>query len=436
MSAPAGELRAPSRVSVPADQASVRRNNLALVLRHLRDQGPRSRADIALETKLNKATVSSLVAELQQRDLVRDAGVRHGGGIGRPARIVELAGAGVGALGLELNADYVAAYGTDLAGRVIVDQRASYDAMTASPDAAIHRLAQLARHALADMEQAGAHVAGVTVAMPGLVDVGRGEVLFAPNLHWRDVPVAALLTSALGEPDFHIRLDNDANLGALAEFWSGSAAGTPHMVSVTGEVGVGGGVIVDGRLLRGADGFSGEFGHLPVDPAGHPCGCGRTGCWETKVGLGALVREAAPDLAYGTAPLRGPDERLSQVLRRAADGDARASAALEEVGRWLGVGAAMLVNLFNPRVIVLGGYFARLLEHIEPTFQCELDRLMMAGPAARCAVVPSTLGFGAAVRGGAGVALEAVLDDPTSVFRERGAELGQATPASQTNPGK
>lgn len=425
MGSSAAELRASSRVSLPADQAGVRRNNLSLVLRHLRDQGPRSRADIAAETRLNKATVSSLVAELQHRGLVREAGLRQQGGIGRPARIVELDGGRVGALGLEVNADYLAAYATDIAGRVLVDRRKSFDAMTASPAESIARLAGTAQRALAEMERLGAPAAGVTVAVPGLVDTASGVVIFAPNLGWANVPLATLLATALASPPLPIRVDNDANLGALAEFWSGAAAGTAHMVSVTGEVGVGGGIIVDGHLLRGADGFTGELGHLPVDPAGDECGCGRIGCWETKVGLAALVRNAAPDLAYGTVPLRDPDERLSRVLHRAGQGDVRATAALQEVGRWLGVGASMLINLFNPRVIVLGGYFARLMCHIEATLHGELDRLVVAGPAARYAVVASTLGFGAAVRGGAGVAVEAVLNDPTRVARDEEVKLGR-----------
>lgn len=427
MDQPGSLLRASTRAAQPADQATVRRSNLALVLRHLRDQGPRSRADIAVETRLNKATVSSLVADLVQHGLVRETGRQHQGGVGRPGRILELDGAAVGALGLEVNADYVAAYGTDLAGRVLVDRRESFDAMTATPERAIARLARVSEQASSEMGRLGAMVAGITVAVPGLVDVTRGEVLYAPNLGWRHVPVVARFRAALGDPTTPVRVDNDANLSALAEFWSGSAAGTPHLVFIIGEVGVGGGVIIDGVLLRGADGFSGEVGHLPVDPAGERCGCGRTGCWETKVGLAVLVGKAAPDLAYGSDPVRDVDERLSEVLRRADDGDEAAGAALDEVGRWLGLGASILVNLFNPRVLVLGGYFARVAARVLPVAQCELDRLAMAGPASGCTLVASTLAFGAAVRGGAGLVVEAVLTDPTIVFRGTAATGSPAT---------
>jgi predicted NBD/HSP70 family sugar kinase len=120
-------------------------------------------------------------------------------------------------------------------------------------------------------------------------------VTLAPNLYWRDLPLAEQLSSVLSPLSMPVWVDNDANLAALAEYTSGVAAGTPYLVYLTGEVGVGGGIILGGELLRGADGFSGEVGHLRVDPNGDQCGCGRIGCWETKVGLAALVRAAMPE---------------------------------------------------------------------------------------------------------------------------------------------
>jgi predicted NBD/HSP70 family sugar kinase len=406
---------------VPADQATVRRSNLALVLGRLRAAGPRSRADIAVETKLNKATVSSLVAELTSRGLVRETGVRSGGAVGRPARILAVDGATVGTLGLEANVDYIAAHGTDLAGRVLVNRRDSADLVGATADEALDLLAALAADALAAMAAAGARVAGVGVAIPGLVDAVGGTVLFAPNLGWRQVPVAARLAAALDlGPAVSVLVDNDANLSALAEYRLGSAAGTADLVYLTGEVGVGGGVLVGGRLLRGSDGFGGEVGHMAVDPAGGvPCGCGRIGCWETKVGLAALVRQAMPDSPYRVgAPVRDPEDRVAEVLQRALAGDPRTLNALEDIGRWLGIGASILVNIVNPRAIVLGGYFAPLWPYLLEPAERELARhaIAPAGAAARLArLVPSTLGFTAAVRGGAAVAIDAVFADPTTV---------------------
>ncbi|WP_327047901.1 ROK family protein [Microbispora sp. NBC_01189] len=402
---------------VPADQATVRRSNLALVLRHVSASGPCSRSAVALATGLNKTTVTSLVSELQARGLVMETGPQHAGSVGRPSVALALDGSRVGALGVEVNADYIAAIATDLAGRVLVDRRVGFDAMGSSPERSLDELALVVEKTLADLDRLGVTPAGITVAIPGLIDTITGTVVVAPNLGWHGVAVAERLSQAGIRPDIPIVVDNDANLAALAEYTSGSEAGTSDLVYLTGEVGVGGGVISGGRLLGGADGFAGEVGHIMVDPTGEPCRCGRVGCWETKVGLAALVRMATPDRAYGMGRqvVRDPEERLAEIEQRRAEGDPRVDAAVAEVGRWLGLGASVLVNLFNPRVIVLGGYFARLADRLIPAARQELARLGMTGAVERCSFAASDLGFGAAARGAAGVVVERALSDPTAI---------------------
>ncbi|WP_246269056.1 ROK family transcriptional regulator [Acrocarpospora macrocephala] len=397
--------------------ASLRRANLSLVLRHLRDEGSCSRSDVADATGLHRATVSSLMAELIERGLVRELGTARAGAIGRPRRAVALDGSHVGALGMEINVDYIAVHGIDLGGRVLVERRIGFDAMGEGPDRSLVELGRVARKAIAEMRRAGAAPGGIVVAVPGLVDIGPGVVTLAPNLGWDDLPLAERLRAELGGFRAPVGVDNDANLSALAEYTSGVAAGTPDMVYLTGEVGVGGGIMVGGRLLRGADGFSGEVGHLPVNPSGRRCGCGRTGCWETKVGLAALVRAATPDRAYerGAAAPPDPEVRVKEISRALAAGEPRTLAAVAEVGRWLGLGGSILVNLFNPRVIVIGGYFARLAERLIPPAQAELERLVVAGPAARCRFLASNLGFGAASRGAASMVVDHIMDDPAAI---------------------
>jgi predicted NBD/HSP70 family sugar kinase len=414
----------------PAGHASLRRANLSLVLRHLRNNGSSSRADIAEATGLHRATVSNLMAELLDRRLVREVGIEHAGAVGRPRRAVALDGAHIGILGLEINVDYVAVHGTDLGGRVLVERRVGFDAMGSGPDQSLRELGRVARTAIDELVLAGTRPAGIGVGVPGLVDVGHGVVALAPNLGWHDVPLASWLSIALGNLGVPVTVDNDANLAALAEYTAGVAAGTPDMVYLTGEVGVGGGIIVDGRLLRGADGFSGEVGHLPVDPGGHRCGCGRNGCWETKVGLAALVRMATPDQAYGlgAVPVHGPEERVAEIARGLAEGDPLMIAAVAEVGRWLGLGGSILVNLFNPRVIVVGGYFATLAPWLLPFAQAELEHLVVAGPAARCRFVASDLGFGAASLGAANVVINQLIDNPIAIGSAPAVLLGNSSP--------
>jgi predicted NBD/HSP70 family sugar kinase len=402
----------------------MRRSNLALVLRHLRDAGPRSRARIAVETGLNRGTVSSLVAELIDRGLVREGDVERGGSVGRPGQTVELDGRNIGGIGVEINVDYVTAIVLDLANTPVFEHRVALDVQALPPETVLDAVTELAGQALTECEQRQVTAVGLTLAVPALVDRDEGVVAFAPNLHWTGVKAVEGLCHRLGVPgpgvwgsppggQLPIRVDNDANLAALAEFAMGSRAGTPHLVYLTGETGVGGGVMVDGRLLRGAEGFSGEIGHMPLNPGGDMCGCGRRGCWETMVGLAALLRmAAAPD-----DPVRDPsldlERRLAMVRDRAESGEARTLDALTLVGEALGLGASILVNVFNPRVLVLGGYFASLGGFLLEPMLAQLRARVMAPDA--CQVVLSTLGFTAAARGGAHVALEAVLDDPTLV---------------------
>jgi predicted NBD/HSP70 family sugar kinase len=396
--------------AAPADQAAVRRANLGLVLRHLRDAGPRSRARIAQETGLNKATVSSLVAELADRGLVTTGEVDRGGSVGRPGLTVHLDGTGVCGIGVELNVDYIAVLVLDLRGDLRFEHRVALDVPALGAERTLDEVARLVREGIA--AAGGAVPVGITVAVPGLVRSGDGVVPDAPNLGWHDVAVAAGLTARLG-PGCPVRVENDANLSAIAEWAMGPEARTPDLVFLTGEVGVGGGLVVDGRLLRGTAGFSGEVGHTPLGDPAVACGCGRRGCWETVVGLGALLRAAAdPDDPVRDSG-RDLETRLAELAARADAGDRRTLDALAMVGTGLGTGAAVLINLVNPQVVLLGGYFAVLGRFLLEPMTAELRDRVFAADLAGARVVLSTLGFTAAVRGGAHVALEQVFDDPT-----------------------
>lgn len=409
----AGTLVADGLLQPVADQLSLRRSNLSLVLRHLATAGPRSRARVAQETGLTKATVSSLVGELAERGLVRDGALERGV-LGRPGHQVELLGSGACGVGVELNVDYVASVVVDLTGRVVASERLPLDGPRVGPVAVLDEVARVVERCMDVVAAVSAPLAGVTIALPGGVDVEQGTLTYAPNLGWREVPVISALADRLGR-DVPLRVDNEANLAALGEYRAGSAAGTADLLLLTGEVGVGGGVITGGRLLRGGRGYGGEVGHMLLDPAGQVCGCGRRGCWETVVGLAPMLRAAAGPGDPLLDPTTDLDRRLDELTRRATAQDARTLAALEQVGTWLGIGASLLVNVLNPSVLVLGGYFATMGAWLVEPIRRQLAERVIAPAAGGCRVEISTLGFSAAVRGGALVALDAVLDDPTTV---------------------
>ncbi|HEY7430709.1 MAG TPA: ROK family transcriptional regulator [Streptosporangiaceae bacterium] len=415
-------LPIPSR----AGHGDVRRNNLEVVLRHLAVRGSDSRASIAARTGLTPSTVSRLVGELMELGLVRVAGDEAESlarrSPGRPATLLELDGRHVLALGAEINVDYIAVLGNDLAGRKLHETRHPFDAVGAGPGRSAEALASLCGRVIASVTAAAGTapvtVAGLTVAVPGLIDVDRGVVTQAPNLHWQGFALAAALAGLPGTAGVPVRVGNDANLGALAEYRVGAHAGVPDLIYVTGEVGIGGGVIAGGRPLLGSHGHGGEIGHMNLDPGGPACGCGRRGCWEALIGLGALLR--ATGTAAG-ARASSPEAKVADVAARARAGEPRLLAALAELGHWVGAGAANLVNLFDPQVVILGGYFRQIAGWILPPATQAMRSGVLAPSAGGCELTTSALGFTAAARGGALRVIDQVLSDPGRLARDNGA---------------
>lgn len=384
--------------------------NLSLALRHLRDHGPRSRARLATELGLTRSAASALVTELEELGLVRAAGIERGG-LGRPGTAVELDGATVCGIGAEINVNHVATIALDVAGRVVAEHRVPLDANRTASGEVLDRMAALIDQTDSDVRASGAMTVGATVGVAGLLDRTHEVLTLGPNLRWRDVAVGAELRGRLGAA-YPVTIENEGNLAAIAEAVPGDPTRQDILV-IFGEVGVGGGIVAGGRLLRGHQGYAGELGHMIVDPGGRRCGCGRVGCWETVAGLRALLDAAAdPD-----DPIRDPalslDDRLAEINRRADLGDTRTLAALDQMAGWLGMGAALLTNALNPAAIVLSGYFAEIGHHMRPTIDEQLLAGVVAPQAGGTRVEFSTLGFTAAVRGGATVALETVFDDPT-----------------------
>src|SRR3954471_10583933 len=395
-----------------ADQTSVRRHNLSLVLQHVAARGARSRARIAAETGFNKTTVSSLISELIERGLIRETGQEENpGSVGRPAQTVELDGDGVVAIGLEVNVDHLSVCASDLAGRVRYRKlTADSNADSRAPEV-VARLGAPAREALEAVEAEGLRPVGVAVALPGLVEPSSGTLITAPNLGWREVRVAELLGGELDRPELAVDVDNDGNLGALGELWEGVGQQLRDFVFISGETGVGAGIVTGGELLRGAHGFSGEFGHMTIRPDGAPCGCGARGCLETVIGQEALLRRAGVEVdeTARTAVL------AADLLARAEEGQPLVLEVLDDAGAVLGRALASVANLLNPEAVVLGGQFALLARWLAPAVEREIGARVLSSRWAPCQVVASALGSDAAVRGAAALSLRRVLHEPWTV---------------------
>ncbi|MGH3423275.1 MAG: ROK family protein [Nocardioidaceae bacterium] len=373
----------------PAASEQLRRHNTALLLRRLRDGGPASRAELAKESGLAKATVGTIVGHLHALGAV-DEQPALAAPRGRPGRPVALGGERLVGLGVEVNVDYMAAVALDLAGRVVLSEErpAGADGTPVTPG----HLCDFVSRCHDTLRSQGRTLLGSTVAIPGLVDRDRGRVTSAPNLGWYDVDLAADVAGVVDDRCL-VRVDNDANCAALAETVRGVAAGRQDIVYLTGTVGVGAGIVVDGRVLRGARGYAGEVGHMRVGDSTALCGCGRRGCWEAVVGLNALLRTVR-------LPRVSEDDPVS-IARYVASraGEPEVGAGLEQVAGSLSAGAVMLANALNPSMIVLGGYFEPLGRWFLPRVQEALDRDVFARDG--CTAALSTLGLNAAATGAA-----------------------------------
>lgn len=394
-------LSASRTAGQPADFSDVRSTNLALVLRHVRREGPCSRADVAASTGLNKATVSSLVGELIERRMVRETGVTENR-IGRPATMLVLDTGLYAAVGVEINVDYLTVVAVDLAGTRLLSWRRAHDGVGSTSAQSVAAMAALARRAVNRMTRDGRQVLGLSVAVPGLVD-RSGCVRHAPNLRWRNVDLLSMLTKALRDPKFPVTADNDANMAAVAEHRFGGHAGAANLVYLTGEVGVGAGVIMDGSLRRGVRGFAGEVGHLSIDI---PSGDGvRQGSVEDIAGIRAVLSRRYADRDFSATEV---ESEIEAAVSRARAGDEGTLALLAEVGAALGRGMSIMANLFDPEVIVLGGYYVPLAAWLLPAAEQQLSRDVFAAGDDGCVLSASTLGHGAAALGAAAQVLDAV----------------------------
>ncbi|WP_229073088.1 ROK family transcriptional regulator [Actinoplanes sp. DH11] len=396
----------------PAGFTDVRATNLAVVLRHLRTNGPSSRAAIAASTGLNKATVSSLTGDLIDQRLLRETG-SSGNRIGRPGTALALDGSAYAAIGIQVAADHLTALAVDFAGDQLL---LWHRALSLSGGRAVAAIIALAQRAATRVRQQGRTVLGITLAVPGLVDE-QGTVRLSPALGWSDLDLRGPVAGSLRQPGLVVTVANQAALAALACFRrqsnlthapgdgpaanggpgarsdqaaNGRLAPEGDLILVSGAAGMEAGVITGGRPLHGARGFTGQIGRFALGPAGSPT-------LADLAGVEPLVRRALPDFDPQSLTDLGPAVEQVAVLARAAD--AGALAALRDTGRHLGQGLAILANLTDPSMIVLGDHYATLAEWLVPAAEVELAAHLLAPAPAR--IVASELGSHAGALGAA-----------------------------------
>ncbi len=261
----------PAKINT-ADQAWVRRMNRSIVLEVFRTHITLSRARLASETGLNPSTVSSIIGELIQENLIRETDLIQSA-TGRPGRLLELNPGGGCALGIEINVDYIEILVTDFAANVLWRKRQA-SSPEAGQDEIMRQVLELAQQANAFIQARSSRVLGVGVGVPGLVDVASGFLRLAPNLHWVDIPIRGVLAGLFDCP---IYVENEANAAALGEYYFGAVRNVSDFIYLSAGIGLGSGIVLGGKLFRGMFGYAGEAGHMTMDINGEQCGCGKHG---------------------------------------------------------------------------------------------------------------------------------------------------------------
>jgi predicted NBD/HSP70 family sugar kinase len=393
----------------PVRQEGLRNLNLGLVFRQILSSGDRpiSRTELVELTGLTKPTVSRIVDDLVVGRLIAEAGPAHGGGAGRPRVGLTLSRQGPAGLGLDIRGDCLAACVVDLTGTVRHLGFSPPIRPGRRPKTVLTELATMAREAMTAVAGEGLTVVGGMLSVPGPV-AERSVVKFAPQQGWRDVDAGALLRSALDE--LPVAVDNEANLAALGELYA-SAEELRNFAYVSGELDLGAGLVLNGQLLRGARGWSGELGHVTVFPNGRACPCGANGCLQTYASVEAILGKGSADSASGS---------VGTIVASADSGSKRTLSALDAAGTALGIALSDLVNLLDMDTILLGGSYSLLSSWLVENIRAEIARRVLSSQWSSVDVRPAMLGPDAAVIGAALTVIEGVRQNPSTWLASTG----------------
>jgi predicted NBD/HSP70 family sugar kinase len=400
---------------------AARHGRLGVLLREVHRDGAVSRTELADRLEVNRSTIMGMTARLAEAGLVREESARGPaarGRAGRPSLVVRPESERVYVLAFDVAMDRLIAARVGLGG--IVQERMEAVRRRSYPDLdeVVAVLSRFGR-ALVDDALDGARCVGIGASFCGLIRADDGRVRLVPTMGWTDLDFGPALARRL-ELGLPVAVGNEAHLGALAEHERGAGVGSRNLVYLHGDIGVGGGIIVDGRLLDGDDGYGAELGHMIVNPVdGRPCNCGSHGCLEAEVGEDALLEAAGR--TYGPVGREG----VRAVVAAAENGDATAREALDAVGDWLGIGVANLINLFNPGVVVFGGMLREVYRGSASRINARVRASVLPVSREHVELRTAALGYDSTLVGAAELGFAPLLADPLGVLDQ----LGTAGPS-------
>ncbi|MFF2587971.1 ROK family protein [Peribacillus butanolivorans] len=333
--------------SITWNQQVVKKNNKFLVFQTIVEQEALSRADIAVYSGLNKTTVSSLVNELLEADLIYESSPGESSGGRRPVPIHfnQVAGYSVG---IEVGVNHILGILTDLKGNVLVEKTQIIN------DSSINLILQIIKtmiySLMKEMPLSTYGIVGIGIGIPGIVDK-EGKILLAPNLGWKNTFIKQDIEKEFKVP---VIIENEANAGAYAEKQFGAGQDYQNLIYVSAGIGIGVGIILNGNLYQGLNGYSGESGHMIIQMNGKPCSCGSKGCWEAYASENALLKEAT-----------GTGTTLESAINSAAEKNEATLQVFHQIGCYLGLGISNIINTFNPEQIIIGNRLAMAKEWLE-----------------------------------------------------------------------
>ena len=360
---------------------TIRNINRQLVLNYVRERSPISRAEISQETELQRSTVSLIIDELKDQGLIEELEGASTGG--RPPILLQLRAAGPIALGIDIGIKQTIVATSDLAGRVLSQER-----FKTSPSA--EKTVEKILDCAGKLIERGTSIEAIGVSVPGLVEPETGNVIFIPHFRWRDWDIAEQLKTATGLP---VNIDNDANAAALAELWFGrpEIREVRDFVMVLVEEGLGTGIVFDGQVYRGEVGAAGEFGHMTIG-ANAPVACAAGGheCWEAFASERAALARYAK--ISGRVENGGAGMKFVQLMDAALGGEKDAQSALIETGRYLGIGISNIIKGLSPEAVILGGEIVRAWPLISRELKNAVEEYSICRGLRSTRVIPSTLG--------------------------------------------
>ncbi len=407
-----------------SDLHDMREANIALVLRLIRQHGPLARVAIARRTGLSRTTVSSIVDSLLAEEIVREGETLNAAPSGgrRPTLVHFNESAGI-IIGADMGRTHFTIIATDLDARIIARRSGPWDT-NAGPDVCLPRLIEEIRSLVSERRLEWERVVGVGIGIPGPVDATLHTLVAPPRMAgWDGVDVEGIIRAALHVP---VILNNDTNVGALAESRFGAAAGESDFAYVKVGTGIGCGLVINGEIYRGSSGVAGELGHFTVVENGLLCDCGNRGCLEAMAGAAQLVRYAL-EAGYDQGEVAGDESGQSEidvaeVVQAALYGDVACQSAIRRGGEMIGVALANLVNLINPSVILLDGSVARAGEILLAPISKAIGERSLWAASHTLRVQVSALGDNAIALGATTMVLDAVFGPPVFIEHVSGAD--------------